>query len=293
MYPSLMPDLIGIDVLPDRAIEIAGQHGFMGIDLRLTHHLEWIEKFGPTRLADRMNAHGVRPGYASLLTRTLSAPAGEWEPMITNLPRLAKLAQQLGYTRAGVVVLPFHDHFDFNTNRDHHQKRLEEVAPLLDDHGIRLGLEYVSPESRRAVAEFAFVHDLQGMRQLIVDAGQPNVGIMLDSFHWHCAGETAADITALDARDIVVVHVNDAPKDVRVDQLDVRCRELPGATGIIDLDGFIAALAEVGYDGPVTSEPTHDRWTQTRASQAAAMTGRAVRSMLVRVGIPTSERVES
>ena len=34
-----------------------------------------------------------------------------------------------------------------------------------------------------------------------------------------------------------------------------RQRELPGATGVIDLAQFIAALRRLGYDGPVRAEP--------------------------------------
>ncbi len=32
-------------------------------------------------------------------------------------------------------------------------------------------------------------------------------------------------------------------------------RNLPGATGVIDIAGFLQALQSIGYDGPITPEP--------------------------------------
>ena len=82
----------------------------------------------------------------------------------------------------------------------------------------------------------------------------PNVGLLLDSFHWHCAGETVADLEGLTDKQVVAVHVNDAPPVPRGAQV-VGERALPGATGVIDIAGFIGALERIGYDGPVTCEP--------------------------------------
>lgn len=290
MYPSLMADLVGIDALPHRSVQLAAANGFAGVDLRLTRYLGLLENYGPDRFADHMKVHGVCAGYGSMLTRTLAAPPDEWSHMTEQLPRIAKLAQQLGFTRAGVVVLPFDDRLDFAANRKRHLDRLHEVAPVLADHGIRVGLEYVSPKTRRADATFTFLHHLEGMLELIHDAGQSNVGLMLDSFHWHAAGESVDALMQLSPEQVVVVHVNDAPQGVHVDELDIRNRCLPGETGVIDLDGFLGALSGMGYDGPVTAEPTNPRWPDTPDDQAAKLTGDAVCGSLKQAGVALPER---
>ncbi|MCX6626293.1 MAG: hypothetical protein NTW28_01500, partial [Candidatus Solibacter sp.] len=48
---------------------------------------------------------------------------------------------------------------------------------------------------------------------------------------------------------------NDAPKDVPIDQLRDGQREIPLATGVIDAAGFVNALNQIGYDGPIAAEP--------------------------------------
>ena len=54
---------------------------------------------------------------------------------------------------------------------------------------------------------------------------------------------------------VVYVHINDAVAGVDVDEQLDDVRRLPGATGVIDLVGFLQALDRIGYDGPVAVEP--------------------------------------
>ncbi|WP_018635314.1 TIM barrel protein [Parafrankia elaeagni] len=78
-----------------------------------------------------------------------------------------------------------------------------------------------------------------------------NVGLLLDSWHWHHAVAGTAEILAA-GRHILLVDVADSahlhPADVRDDQ-----RLLPGH-GVIDLHAFFGALRSVDYSGPVTPE---------------------------------------
>jgi sugar phosphate isomerase/epimerase len=54
---------------------------------------------------------------------------------------------------------------------------------------------------------------------------------------------------------VISVDLNDAPKGVPVDQRIDSSRELPAATGVIDLKAFLGSLKEIGYKGPVRAEP--------------------------------------
>ena len=51
------------------------------------------------------------------------------------------------------------------------------------------------------------------------------------------------------------MHVNDAPAGIHVDEQIDSVRDLPGVTGVLDIVGFLQALRDIGYDGPVTPEP--------------------------------------
>ncbi|KPK38835.1 MAG: hypothetical protein AMJ65_12310, partial [Phycisphaerae bacterium SG8_4] len=134
-------------------------------------------------------------------------------------------------------------------------KRFREVAKILKDHDISLGLEFVGPRTSRARSRFAFICTQVEMMELAEAIGTGNVGLLLDSWHWYTSHGTIEELLQLSSKDVVHVHVNDAPSGIDVDeQMDNR-RQLPVTSGVIDMKGFINALVKIGYDGPVECEP--------------------------------------
>jgi len=128
----------------------------------------------------------------------------------------------------------------------------------------------VGPKTSWASQRYPFVHSMAEMKDLISEIGADNVGFLLDSWHWWHAGDTAADITSLRARDVVAVDLNDAPAGIPKDkQVDNR-RELPCATGVIDVSAFLNALNQIGYDGPVRAEPFNQAVSRMSKDEACA-----------------------
>ena len=96
---------------------------------------------------------------------------------------------------------------------------------------MRLGLEYVGTKSLWSSKAFPFVHTMVETQELIAEIGKPNVGFVLDSWHWWTAEEGSADILALRNVDIVSCDLNDAPLGIPRDEQHDTTRELPLATG--------------------------------------------------------------
>ncbi len=284
MFASLMTDLIGVDCEPMASVGLARDYGFDGVDFRINRWADAIEQSGVRPLNDAMDDAGLARGYCSLLPKNMGVDDEAWADGIAALPRLAKLAQQLGFVRTSTVVLPFHKTMAMDAAMEQHVSRVSQAMKILRDFGLRLGLEYVSPRTRRAGQPYEFVHRMDQMLAM-VDACGDGVGLMLDSFHWHCAGETVTDLKRLCAEQVVVVHVNDALAGIDMDEQVVTSRELPGVSGVIDLAGFVGSLRAIGYDGPMTAEPTHARWKNSDATErsrrhAVEQTSRAMRGML-------------
>ena len=112
---------------------------------------------------------------------------------------------------------------------------------------------------------------------MIAEIGHDNVGLVLDSWHWYTAGDTAEDLRGLSNRDVVACDLNDAPRSIPVDQQRDGVRELPGATGVIDLRAFLGALAAIGYDGPVRAEPFNATLRTLPPEAAVAATAKAMK----------------
>ena len=177
-----------------------------------------------------------------------------WKAGLGALPAQAAAMAALDCRRCSTYIMPMSDARTYEENRDFHVARLRPIAEALAAEGIDLGLEYVGPKTMWSKGKHPFAHTMVEMLALGAEVG-PNVGLLLDAWHWYTSHETLDDIRALRTEQVVYVHVNDAPPGIDVDdQMDnVRC--LPGETGVIDLAGFLQALKSIGYAGPVVCEP--------------------------------------
>ena len=185
--------------------------------------------------------------------------------------------------RTGTWLPPGSDSLTYLQHFKQTARRLGEVARVLGDHEVRLGLEYVAPKTAWAARRYPFLHTMAETRELIAEIGVASVGLVLDSWHWYHAGDGAADVRALRNEDVVAVDLNDAPADVPKDQQRDNARELPMATGVIDAAAFLKALAAIGYDGPVRAEPFNEVVRRMPREEAVAATAVAMKLSLIHI----------
>ena len=121
-------------------------------------------------------------------------------------------------------------------------------------------------------------------KELIAAIDVENMGFVLDSWHWYTAHETADDLRSLSNADIVACDLNDAPKGLEIDQQIDNQRELPMATGVIDLNAFLDSLVTIGYDGPVRAEPFNRQLNQLDNESAVEATAKAMKHAFSLVG---------
>ena len=112
---------------------------------------------------------------------------------------------------------------------------------FLAHEGVHLGLEFIGPKTLRDSQKYPFVHTMAQMLGMAQQIG-PNVGLLLDCWHWHTSHGTVDELHNLTAEQVVYVHVNDAPAGVPTDEQVDSVRALPGETGVIDIVGFLQAL---------------------------------------------------
>jgi sugar phosphate isomerase/epimerase len=234
------------------AIDAARRGGFAGVEFRVAEVADLIDQRGADHVRGLFAAAGVRPAAWGLGLDWQGEAA--WRESLAALPRLAAAAAAIGCPRTFMVVRPASDERPFEENWRFHVERLTPIAAILAEHGCSLGFEFIGPKTLRDEQRYPFVHTLDSAIELGAAIG-PNVGLLLDCYHWYTAHDTLASIQALRPEQIVHVHINDAPAGIPVDeQLDL-VRALPGETGVIDIASFLQAVQALGYDGPVTAEP--------------------------------------
>ncbi len=251
MFANLSCGAIGQQVAYERELELASANGFAGVDL----DVEWALKQGVAATRAAVEGAKLRFGGFGLGVRWREGDSARaFAESLEGFTRACRIAADLGVTRCTTWVMPCSQTLTYRQHVELVVPRLRAAAQILAGFGQRLGLEFIGPRSLRGPAPHAFVHTMDGMRALATAIGA-NVGLLLDSWHWHTALASPRDIAQLDPADVVYVHLNDAPTGVGIDDLKDNQRELPTATGVIDLAGFFAALRAIGYDGPLTIEP--------------------------------------
>ena len=254
MFKTLSPGAINVSANSlQEAVQAAKIGGFEGVEFSPGEVATIIETQGVDAAKAVFADAGVRPGGWGLPVDWRGEDAA-WRKSLEELPRLAKAASAIGCGRTMTWILPFSDELPLEENRRFHIERFTPVAQILADNGCSLGLEFIGPKTLRQGHKHEFIYTMQGMLDMGAEIG-PNVGLLLDCWHWYTSGGTVEDLRKLKPEQVVYVHVNDAPSGIAVDeQVDsVRC--LPAETGVIDIAAFLQALQSIGYDGPVTPEP--------------------------------------
>ena len=255
-------------------LDLAVRHGFESFDPP-AEELAALSAGDLEKLLADMKARRVVFGAVGLPV-DFRGEEKQFAEGLEKLPRLAAGLKRAGVDRMGTWISPSHPARTYVKNFQLHIDRLGRVAAALRAEGVRLGLEYVGPRTSWIRARFPFIHTMAEMKDLIAALGS-GVGLVLDSWHWYTARETVDDLLSLTAKDVIAVDLNDAPAGKPIDeQLDGK-RDLPCATGVIDVAGFLGALKKIGYDGPVRAEPFREDLAKMPRDEAVAAAAKAMR----------------
>lgn len=269
MYQTLNTGAINMKVSGlHEAIVAAKLGGFEGVEFRASEVADLIDSHGAEYVQGLFASAGVRPA-AWAHGIQWQRDEESWRAGLAALPRQAAAAAAIGCTRTFQVLPSWSDDRPFDDYWRFCVERLQPIAAILGEHGCSLGLEFLGPATLRAGKKYPFVHTATGAIEFGAAVG-PNVGLLLDCYHWYTAHGTLAELKSLRVEQVVHVHVNDAPAGLPVDEQQDLVRDLPGETGVIDIGGFLGVLRDIGYQGPVTPEP-FKRELQDLPSDAARL----------------------
>lgn len=267
--------------LPD-FVALASQNGFRGVDFSLDAALG----MGLNATRDLLQEHSVAPASFAFSVEWRKDEE-TFRSGLKHLPEAASFAQELGCLRTVTWVLPSSD--DLAAYRETSLARWAQIARVLSDCGIRFGLEFLGPKQFRPDPAKVWFYDIAGALEAADEtnsrAGTENVGLLVDCWHWFAGGGTSMDLASIPVEQVVHVHINDAPRGVALDDLKDDERELPGATGEIDVPGFLQTLSSLGYDGPVAVETFWKRPEEAGHEVAAREAGLAVKGVFEKAGL--------
>ncbi|SEN31102.1 sugar phosphate isomerase/epimerase family protein [Lihuaxuella thermophila] len=274
MEPCLNPSLtVSRDL--KQYLDIAQSTGYSWVEADIGSIRRWVEETGIQKVKEEFAARGLR--LASIgLPVNVSGEESSFRDGLSKLKEYAKLALALDCTRCCTWLQPSVDELPV-PYASRLARRFRLIADVLAAYGIRLGLEFVGPHHLRNKT-YPFVYTIEDTLEYISSIGAPNIGLLVDSYHWYTTQATVDDLKRIPAGQIVFVHVNDSNCSP-AEALDHE-RLLPGE-GCIDLPGFFKGLSEAGYHGPVSIEVLRTRPFVQPEAEVALQARRAVEKLLI------------
>ena len=244
MYVALNGSLVKGVRWPEFA-HLAARVGFGGTEVNLTRAMS--EGLDSTRAL--FAELKIKAASVDLPVRFRGDEAS-FQADLKKLPESAQFAAAMGCPRMIEIIMP-----SSKAPKAELRKmlldRLRACSEALVRPRVRLGLEFISPIHLRKMFPYEFIWRMDEMLEFAKECG-PNVGLLLDAWHWHHAGATTKNILEAGSERIVQVHVSDAP-DLPPEEIRDDKRLLPG-DGVIDLPGFFRALQQVGYEHGISPE---------------------------------------
>ncbi len=250
-------------------IAVAGKAGFDFVEIWAAKLMGYLERGGLPTLRRDLKRAGVKAATLNSVERvTFNDPSGHIR-MLEDFQRFCRVAEAIECETVIVVPSPRPKGVTLADIERESVRVLRELSSLAKPYGVRLAYEFLG---------FAdcTVNSLVQCARIVDEVARPNVGLVLDTFHFFAGGSRLSTIRQVDPRKVFMVHLNDVERAPRRKMHDA-LRLFPGK-GIIPLAGILRALTAIGYGGKVSVEIFRPQyWNRpplqvAREARATAMT---------------------
>jgi 2-keto-myo-inositol isomerase len=124
-------------------------------------------------------------------------------------------------------------------------KVLNELADIADKYNVSLAFEFLGQTD-------CSVQTIDFCNEIVEKVNRPNVGNVLDTFHFYAGNSTFEAIENLKPEKLFIFHINDA-EDLPKEELTDAHRLYPGL-GILPIKEIKARFDKIGYDRMVSIE---------------------------------------
>lgn len=261
-------------------LDAAASAGFQAADFSMPNARKLEAAAGRDAVIEAFQSRSLQPGAWGAGAQVIGSQA-EFEASLDDVADNAALGAALG-ARVAAVVVPNRTDMPHDDMLDLLAMRIGDVADTTAGDGVALSLEFIGP-NLWPEQPYKLFSGIRGTLDLIERIGRVNVGILFDTYHFHCGDSELADIASA-GRAINHVHLNDAPPG-DPNTFDDSVRRLPGE-GVIDLSTIAGALQAAGYRGPAGVEIFNDALRALPLAEGAARVAAACRHLFGQPSTP-------
>jgi sugar phosphate isomerase/epimerase len=249
---SLHPGTLGWRVAWPELTELAAEVGYEGAVIARDQPL-------PVRVSNAV------PATAMLLPAEVRRGEETYRSTMVKVRPACEFARSVG-CRVATLGVPPSSEKPRAEQAKLYRERLKPCCEVLDEFGIRLALECITPLHLRRAFPYEFIMRNEEMLEFGLSFS-PDCGLIVDSWHWHHAGGDRDWLRGIPKDRILDVHISDCPalppEDIRDNE-----RVLPGE-GVVNFELFFEMLSETEYERPLTVEIFSRELNQLDSAEAA------------------------
>jgi len=230
----------------EKDLELCNKHGFDFIEIRTMDKLpEYMASHSLEELIEYFQTHHIKPMSFNVLLFFNNRNKADHNEVIEEFKKMMELGKRLGVQYVVAVPLVTKEKILKRDIQNSCIEVLTELSDIAKPYGIKIAVEFIGhPEC--TVNTFA-----QGYA-IVQRVNRENVGLVLDCFHFHAMGSNIEDLKKADGSKIFLLHMDDT-EDFPIGFLTDEDRVWPGS-GVIDLDGILSTLQDIGFSGPASVE---------------------------------------
>lgn len=226
-------------------LEACEANGYDYIEIRFDCIRDYLRTNTLQDLADWFANHNLKPwAYNTLIFFNQRDEAGKKE-IDDEVDFIIEVCNAIGMKM--LITVPTLDvgHLTIDEIKEEAVERLQHIADKVAPHGIRVSLEFLGTPNC-SINLFDTAYDI------VLATGRNNVGVTLDTFHFHTMGSNWSALEAADPKRIFAFHLNDS-ENLPIGSLNDTHRLWPG-DGCIDHERIFSILDKLGWDGVCTIE---------------------------------------
>jgi 2-keto-myo-inositol isomerase len=220
-------------------IRAASEAGFDLLEIWAPKLRVFLESHTTADLNRLFGALSMKPYSINSIERITFRDAAGHRSLLAECERFCGVAAEICCPYLVVVPSPMPPTTSRSEVIEESARVLGELGGIAQKFDVGLAFEFLGQPD-------CSVQTLELANEIVLKTARPNVGLVIDSFHFYAGGSTIESIDSLDASRLFIFHINDA-EDLPREQLEDRHRLLPGL-GILPLKEIVAALRRIGYD---------------------------------------------
>ncbi len=257
-------------------IAVAGRAGFDFVEIWAAKLMGYLERGGLPALRRDLKRAGVRAATLNSVEHvTFNDPSGHVR-MLEDFQRFCRVAEAINAETVIVVPSPRPKGVSLAAIERESIRVLRELSAIARPYGVRLAYEFLG---------FAdcTVNSLAQCASIVEKVARPNVGLVLDTFHFFAGGSSVASIREVNPEKIFIVHINDVERAPRRKMHDA-LRLYPGK-GILPLPRILRALKAIGYAGGFSVEIFRPQYWNRPPLQVAREARKSALAALQQAGL--------